>query len=454
MPYDGERASRLGHVPAAANAAIDAAMQQWDIPVYTADPDLLTSLLVPRTSLAEEPRPTTKFAFAFDGSDLEIPARVEYPSVTVGFVQIAGALVDLDAFFNSYDRDLVDPRKLRQAMDARAIQSVLPGSMIVRPGMSGVDTWRYELDQMFLNTGFTEAGAMFSLQRALLTLHGSPGVPASHVTLGRCPTCREPDVPAQPSGSTCPSCRAPLYVTDILRTHEEFADSGSNIVPFTRVMNVAERLLSLGYLDWLFANYPASLATTVFIQDGPLAFHGTTAPLKRRWLEYWGAVNQELARQGLLPPLVVGVEKSGTFVEHAHSISPHLPAEHVLPLSNHYIQTRIRARDPQSVYGSDEFYGRRLIYKTSRDSVLVLTLPRTPVGDPYERDQRNGMNASAELSSYSTLRSLLNVLDRVQTRLYNDAVIPVALAHEASSLPLGTGSQVLTLMAKKALGLT
>ena len=41
-------------------------------------------------------------------------------------------------------------------------------------------------------------------------------------------------------------------------------------------MNAAERLLSLGYIDWLYTNYPASLATTLFIQDGPLAFHGTT----------------------------------------------------------------------------------------------------------------------------------------------------------------------------------
>lgn len=454
MPYEGERASRLGHVPAATNAAIDAAMQQWDVPAFTADPGVIASMVAPRQSLAEEPRPATRFAFAFDGSDLEIPARLEYPSVTVGFLQVAGALVDLEAFFNSYDRDLVDPRKLRQAMDARAIQSVLPGSMVVRPGMSGVETWRYELNEMFSNTGFTEAGTTYSLQRALLTLHGKPGVPATSLTLGRCPSCETPDVPAEPSGSSCPSCQSPLYVTDILRTHEEFADSGSNIVPFTRVMNVAERLLSLGYMDWLYANYPATLATTVFIQDGPLAFHGTTAPLKRRWLEYWARINIELSGKGLLPPLVVGIEKSGTFVEHANAISQHIPADHVLPLTNEYIQTRIRARDPNSVYGRDEFYGRRLIYKTSREHVLVLTLPRTPSGDPYEANRADGTNPSADLGSYDTLRSLLNVLDRVQTRLYSNAVIPVALAHEASSLPLGTGSQVLTLMAKKALGLS
>lgn len=453
MPYEGELAPRLGHVPAASNPAVEAALQRWEIPAAVADPSLIAGRLTPVDSLLQEARSDTKFTFAFDGSDLELPARVEYPSVTVGFLQIAGALVDLDGFFGSYDRNLVDPRLLRKAMDARAVQSVLPGSMVVRPGMSGVETWRYELNDMFANTGFTEAGTMYSLQHALLTLHGSPGAPASELTLGRCPSCATTDVKVAASGSACSACGVDVYVTDILRTHEEFAESASNISPFTRVMNAAERLLGLGYIDWLLTNYPASLATTMFVQDGPLAFHGTTAPLKRRWLEYWATLTDALASKGLLPPLVVGIEKSGTFVEHANAIAAHIPSGYVMSLDNEYIQRRIRARDPASTYGKDEFYGRRFIFKTSSGNVIVLTAPRSPAGDPYESDNAAGLNPSADLTSYPTLRATLEVLDRIQTRLYSNAVIPVALAHEAAALPLGTGSQVLTLMAKKALGL-
>jgi hypothetical protein len=36
--------------------------------------------------------------------------------------------------------------------------------------------------------------------------------------------------------------------------------------------------------------------------------------------------------------------------------------------------------------------------------------------------------------------------------LYRNAVIPVAFAHNYASLPLGTGSQVLTYLAQDALG--
>ena len=45
------------------------------------------------------------------------------------------------------------------------------------------------------------------------------------------------------------------------------------------------------------------------------------------------------------------------------------------------------------------------------------------------------------------------VLDHVQTRLYENAVIPVALAHSAASLPLGVGQSVLRALVQQSLGL-
>ena len=455
MPYEREFAPRLGHVPAASSAAIQEAMTRWVIPAITADESEIEKRLIPLAKVApDESRPAPKFTFAFDGSDVEIPAREKYPSVTVGFLKIGGALVDLDKFFSSDDRGLVDPRKLRQAMDARSIQSVLPGSMIVRPGMTGVQTWRLEVDEMFRTSGFTEAGETYSLRDALLTMHGEPGSPAAFIEIGKCPSCGMTDVPVVPDDAKCPACGIRLYVTDVLRTHDEFAESGSNMIPFTRVMNAAERLLSLGYMDWLYTHYPAALATTLFIQDGPLAFHGTTAPLKRRWLSYWAALGARLSQKGQLPPLLVGVEKSGTFVEHAAAIAEYVPECHLMGLDNVYVQTRIRVKDPGKMYGEDEFYGRRFFYKTSTGRMLVITVPRLPEGDPYENRSPGKLpDMHANPEHYPTLRATLEALDRVQTRMYPNAVIPVALAHEAVALPLGTGSHVLTLMAKQALGL-
>lgn len=52
----------------------------------------------------------------------------------------------------------------------------------------------------------------------------------------------------------------------------------------------------------------------------------------------------------------------------------------------------------------------------------------------------------------STLRPICGLLDRIGTRLYDDAVIPVALAHGWTAYPLRTAGTVLKLHAIEHLG--
>ena len=68
-------------------------------------------------------------------------------------------------------------------------------------------------------------------------------------------------------------------------------------------------------------------------------------------------------------------------------------------------------------------------------------------GQPYAE------TGCESLDQYPTLAKSLAVLDDIQTRLYKDAVIPVALAHSAAALPLGTGTRVLEDLARQALSL-
>jgi len=46
------------------------------------------------------------------------------------------------------------------------------------------------------------------------------------------------------------------------------------------------------------------------------------------------------------------------------------------------------------------------------------------------------------------MRKTLKTLTRVETVLYDDATIPVTLAHQHASIPLKTGSRVLELFSR------
>lgn len=457
MPYPSERASRLGHVPVVNSQAVHEAFSRWEVAQATpADENRVTSLCRPVDHLENAGvADGVRFAITVDGSDSEVEATREHPSIKVGYVRVAASFIDLQKLHKSGEGEFVDPHLLRESHQHAAFDRALPGSGLVIPGLTGVDTWRQELDRFLRETQFDEASEQ-TLADMLLTLHGSPTVPAATAPLRRCPSCGAKDsqlpggrINVPKGGTNCPDCGERVYLGDVLRTEEEYMPEGSNRSSLTRMMLVAERLTSLGYMQLLFED-PHSyevLEKTLFITDGPLGLHGTVAPLKRRFQDYLAEfATQCAANNRPAAPLIVGVEKSGTFVEHAKLISHLIEPGHVMFLTTEYIN-RITGRPATNPYGSDEFYGRRFIYRTKSRGVIVLTIPPTPGVTPYG-------DPSGELwSSYPTLRPVCEVLDHVQTRLYQDAVIPVALAHSAASLPLGVGQSVLRALVQQSMGL-
>lgn len=455
MPYPREQAPRLGHVPMVSSKAIQEAFARWEVAQARPEDDSrVTDLCVDVSSLPTRTRAAdVRFSITVDGSETEVEATREHPTVKVGYIRVAGSLLEIDKLNEAGKGPFVDPRMLSDAHQAASFDAALPGSGLVQPGHSGIDTWRREADHFLQNTRFDEASPR-TLADALLTLHGAPGAAATGIGLRTCPS-RTHDYPAGggplvgKDGGKCPDCGETLYLSDVLRTHEEYSPEGSNQTAITRTMNIAERLMTLSYLDLFYSEAGRPLdafRNTIFVTDGPLALFGGLAPLKRRFHDYLQELFSWSEGQGTDLPLMVGVEKTGRFVEHAELIGDLIPEGHVMKLTTAYIN-RITGRPEGNKYGTDEFYGRRFIYRTSTGDSLVITVPPKPGVLPYE-----GPGAE-DLNSYPTLRTVCEVLDTLRTRLYPNAVIPVALAHSSAALPLGVGQSVLRALAQKGVGL-
>jgi len=457
VPYPSERASRLGHVPIVNSQAVQDAFARWEVAQATpADENRVTSLCRPLEVLDNAGiSDGIRFAISVDGSDTEVEATREHPTIKVGYVRVAASFIDFDKLHEAGTGHFVNPHLLRESHQHAAFDRALPGSGLIIPGSTGVDTWRQELNRFLQETKFDQDSEQ-TLADMLLALHGSPNAPATTAPLRRCPVCQASDaqlsggrIDVPKSGTNCPECGQKVYLGDVLRTEEEYMPEGSNRSSLTRLMLVAERLTSLGYMQLLFedAHSYDVLGRTIFITDGPLGLYGTVAPLKRRFQNYLAEFAKHCAANNRPAiPLVVGVEKSGTFVDHAQLISHLIEPGHVMLLTTEYIN-RITGRPAGNPYGSDEFYGRRFIYRTMSGGILVFTVPPKPGVTPYG-------DPDGELwSSYPTLRPVCEVLEQVQTRLYENAVIPVALAHSAASLPLGVGQSVLRALVQQSLGL-
>ncbi|WP_159037253.1 hypothetical protein [Streptomyces specialis] len=432
------------------NEAVKAALQRWTI--ASARPSGKASISELCLPLGELPLvgniDEVDFSITVDGSDTEVDTTRDHPTVKVGYLRVAGSVVRLDVFRQLSRVKHIDPREVRKSHSEYAFDVALPGSQLTRPGMSGVETWRTELEDFLHNSRFDSSTEM-TLADGLLALHGTRGNAATSINLRVCPACGQKanakfTLAAGKEGGSCPSCHARLYLADILRTHEEYNVEGSNFTPLGRVMTVAERLMSICYLNFFADTAPEVLQHTLFITDGPLALFGPLAPLKRRFEEHLGDLSTWCLKRDLVAPLVVGIEKSGAFVEHAELIKDLIPPGHVMRLTNAYIN-KISGRPENNHYGVDEFYGRRFIYRTRTGDPLVITVLPAAGLSPYD----GGSPEVEGWEAYPTLRLICEILDSLRTRMYQHAVVPIALAHSAAALPLGVGRSVLTMMAQQ-----
>lgn len=452
MPYYGERAHRLGHVPTINNAEIQRELSLWEASAAPAfDPEELEKLCVPVSAL---PGGGLSEAVAevvtVDGSDAPVEVTVSYPSITVDFTRVACSILDLEKYRSAGKGHFVDQATLNTSHREYTFDVVLPGSGLRAPGLGELETWRKTLDRAFRTTVVNDVSTL-TLADALLAMHGAPGSPSPAVLLTTCPTdnCRMFDtgVAVGPAGTTCPECGIDIYLSDVFRSHQDYRRSHQ--AAMTSAMSGMERLAMLGNIEHLFESetHPESvLRSTLFVADGPLATFGGLGPLKTPTQNYLDALSGFAASRGVVAPLLVGIEKGGEFADHANMIRDHIPVGNVMLLTREY-HNQVAGRMPDNEYGDTNYYGRRFLYRTTRGGVLVITVPPKSGVNPYSGD------GADDFASYPSLRPVCEVLDDLYTYRYENAIIPLVLAHRAASLPRGVGHVALRRAAQKILGL-
>ena len=452
MPYKSrsgriESSRSIGHVRIIQNEWVQVCLRSFRIFTPEANPDIPPNLLVPAESLGT-PGERVRWVMCFDGSPQEVAAREAYPSTRVGYLQIAGVLVYLEEMLSQGRAHLVDPAVIRRATEEALYSMVLPGSNVCHADMLTVkDSWRAQIYEIFRDYTVEEMPLLDVF--TILVGHSEKRSPSGGVVLARCSasdacTARDIDVPV--SGSTCPSCGGRLFPTDALRIHEEVSEEHGNATSLGRLMSVLEQITMVSYLHFLSERQPRVLGQVGFILDGPLALFGPQAWLHAPLLAFLHALRARLSEQRLRPPLIVGIEKGGQFAEHAAAIAERIPRRNLMQLPDDYIFGHILTfrPSPNATFGRDTYYGQKFFYKTAQGQLLTISIPKNDTTVPDAFKARH----------YAMLPDTLALLDRIGTSLYEDALIPIALAHSFASIPLRTGSRVLTLLSRELLGLT
>ncbi|GAB2734062.1 zinc ribbon domain-containing protein [Nocardioides pakistanensis] len=465
MPYQGERASRLGHVATAQSDLVTQALSRYRVAANeAATTRQVASLCAPLTDLDLPVRPeSVSRAIALDGSASELPiAASGGRTVRLGFVRVAGVALDLDGIRDLSTERFIDPVAESRTRRPASLDYALPGAGVSIEGRSSLDSYREAIDSMLADAEISDvilhdagrfaAPSTISLAEALLTLHGAPGAPAEAAPVRSCPSCRAWDRDVLtwvgPDGGRCPECNGRLYLADALGLSVALTSESAHQNALTLTMNAAERLATVGFLELLRRRSLAEVSRTLVVLDGPMAAFGPLQQIAPAMRGYLDALGAEVLDAGHTPLLVVGVEKGGDFVTHADSIADLIDPGYVMRLTESYIADRITGRSGSDPYGASHLYGRRFFYRRRDGQMLTVTVPAASGIAPWSVDP-----VSEDWASYPTLRPVIELLESLRSVMHKGAVLPLVLAHQVASLPMGTGRSVLTVVGQQGLGL-
>lgn len=388
---------------------------------------------------------------AIDGSHAEVAIRNGFPGAEASYVTVASILLNVAKRIELDRHRPVDPQEFRDTEQAESIDCALPGCNVVMQGEpSATASFRKSVFEVFRSVRMAPDGESLLDTYEVLLKYKPPAAREQRCPYEDCPI--EGGEYRRGQGKYACNCShaRPLYSSDALRIHEGMQPAGTNGAMFAEIMQVWERVWVVHILRTLEGKrWLSTLRRLAIVLDGPLAVFGHPA-----WLSQ--AIRQELSRLNAVAKqstkgqdiLLVGVEKSGRFVEHLTQLDRdengsvgRYPFQSAALITDSYIKQNIVFSESSKPYGEDTYFGRKLFYKTMSGALIVATLP-------FFADE-HGDTTRAHTSQYPRIADAMSLLDRLFSSRYPNALAPLVSAHAEAAIPLHLGNRVLERLARE-----
>jgi hypothetical protein len=376
-----------------------------------------------------------KHIIAIDGGYNEVAVRSEFPSATICFYQFGALIFDLEDLEHLATQPFIDPDDIQELKKIQRIKLTIPvRNVTVKPEKTLTASIRKTIYGFFKNE--LDDGCLIETLKWIVFEDFDMRLDVW--MLASCPVCMEPKVELRKKLMTkeftfkCPSCTSETYLTDVLRLHEIIDDElgAGGILGY--LVNAVEQIILAHMIRTVLATKPSLLEQILFIKDGPLGFFGQTANLHK---PFRALMNFLFTQHNCY---LAGLEKSGAFVEHAHQITQLLQPGTVILLNDDYIYRYIIPGkvDGSGSYGSNTYYGSKVIFKSATEHIHVATLPtKNAVSD-------------AKQSDFPNLHAILHNVAKLKCDMYDDSLVPIALVNKLVSLANHPSSRILQKFAK------
>lgn len=460
MPYEHQFGSKTAHADVVRNPDVQAFLQDGDPLRVPSEEELQRVVdLFSDVDYSENP-PETRFIIASDGSPYHSTIDDRFPSVRVSYLKFSTLLIEMDDFEGLEDQEtcLVDPFRVAALQQNRdTLSLVLPLCNFRGPNDDSVRaTFRRQTEEFMKSpaTQFRSGDESTSLLATLVELaqlREGPNERPNHIRIHRCPNenCEATDryLDLTYDAWKCEECGSDLYASDCMRIWEGVDDFHANQEPAQRFMSYIEHLLPIHYFRHIRNESPAELGSLALMVDGPLAVFGNAAWLHACIMRFFAILQTDLQQRNLLPPLVIGLQKTGYVVDFMSQMREHINGTKVFCITDEFRYEHLGVKRSGNGFGAETYYGQDFVLKTTDGKLFIFGMPY-----PFERKSTapNFATEKSNVDNYSQLSRAVTLINLLSTDLYRDAVIPVALAHRYTAISLKPGGRVLDVMGRQS----
>jgi len=429
-----ENASRSSHSFVIRDPVVQAFLKDCNLPKSASDVDIPEEQIV---HCVGDDNPIQHF-IAIDGGYTEVVVRTEFPSATICFFQFGALFFSAEDLQRLEEQPFIDPTDMAKLKNIQRLKFVLPVRNVSLSSQGSLThSVRRALYDFFRQS---ESPSILETLRWFI-FREYRGRHLSEWLLSSCPICGQRSIHLRYKDMSddcifkCEHCGKPIYLTDVFRLHEAIDDElgAGGILGY--VTTTIEQVILVHLIHTILQTKPSLLKHLLFVKDGPLAFFGQTANMHKPMR----ALARHLFAQHDL--YLAGLEKSGPFVEHADEIANKMESNTAIILDDDYIYRYVipSRTDSNGPYGRTTYYGNKLIFKTQHGAMYVVTVPTTKVLEkPGIDDLRN-------------LQVILANLEGLRCDMYDNALIPIALANKLVSLANHPSSRILQIFAQKSI---
>ncbi|MGI6702099.1 MAG: hypothetical protein ACOX3U_06570 [Christensenellales bacterium] len=195
-----------------------------------------------------------------------------------------------------------------------------------------------------------------------------------------------------------------------------------------------EQIYIAEIIKYFYETNKSVLSTIVFIKDGSLAFFSKTFQMTRKFRNLIKHLNENRIDINL-----IGLEKSGTFKDHACLISDKLERGKYYLCNEEYIRKYIEPQETKDFYGSNTYYGKKVMFKTEAGDVLIAVIPVKEY------------KATNSVTDLINAENCLNIVSKLRCNMYDDSLVPVAIINKLVSIAAMPSTNILEKFTKNAL---